>query len=591
MRSRSHRPSGAPSDRASTAFSSDNENSQIFTADGHEVDCRSDTVYDSVRTGATGSIHSGIRGPKLEHVFDASPASDLVKQNLAALQEKLSDVSLSRPAASDEPVVEEEDSAQTPLGIARSVRDEVTTPSRHADAVCAPDFPSSPPSISGRLARGDEPDAAPPEEDWTGDGPWDRDGEASDDMLPALSPSQRPSLDLSRRRPERPKSNIFEWSERHGVDKDLKEGSAPRPKTVHGKQTTERSRACGRRGPSALHLRSQSVPLPPDAINHRGFNNASKLDSWMLGGKGVSEDWDGDFEFDEHGPGQAKAGEHDPTGVVVPRSIMERQASVHGQFGQVKELTLLVEELKRLHHLATVYELLHGRASELWKEAEGIINLATLDDEDEDFFPPRSPNSATLDYDPFEEDSPATSRRQRSNPSTATDGQASRPEANASTHLAHSSPGSKFGTPPPGRPRKESVAQAKSVLEHMQHHRVLSDASAVENNPAPKKMPFDTTSLRDLVTRAGVVTRALKEIVRKVENVDNSPHTPERQIDPPRDPPFSQIFYQPSSPPQNRSPSLANRSPRVAKSSSNNSFLGGSMTGNDNDVMKMMTVV
>ncbi|EDN05293.1 predicted protein [Histoplasma mississippiense (nom. inval.)] len=40
-----------------------------------------------------------------------------------------------------------------------------------------------------------------------------------------------------------------------------------------------------------------------------------------------------------------------------------------------------------------------------------------------------------------------------------------------------------------------------------------------------QKLPFDTQSLRDLVIRAGVVTRSLKEVVRKAEGSNVYPAT------------------------------------------------------------------
>jgi hypothetical protein len=71
--------------------------------------------------------------------------------------------------------------------------------------------------------------------------------------------------------------------------------------------------------------------------------------------------------------------------LTLSRAIMERQASVHGQFGQVREFALMVEELKRLRAQASSLGIIEGPSIELWKEAEGIINLATQDDEDREY--------------------------------------------------------------------------------------------------------------------------------------------------------------------------------------------------------------
>ena len=618
---RYHRPSGVPSDRASTVGGSDNENSRLFWGDGDEVDYQSETVYDSIRTGATGSSHSGAKGPRIETVFDSSPPSELLRHNLVTLQDKLSTGSFGNSNPRNAFIAEEEESTHTPINHRNPREKGLPTNSGH---VTKPSFrselSSSPPPLSSsanpksgyRFSFADSHD----EEGWNQDkslqngcrneglGVTGIQQQESQELPSPNLPyprASRPNVQESRSQEmtipqDRPKSNIFEWSERNHVDRESQQGSSPRPKTVHGKQSGDRgSRSTGRRAPSALHLRSQSVPLPPDGMPHRGVNSTSKLDAWLLGSKGVSEEWDGDFEFDEpvkstshEVKGRADEESPESTLITVPQAILERQASVHGQFGQVKELTLLVEELKRLRYQASAQAITDGQSAELWKEAEGIINLATLDDEDQEWLVPRSPHSPGFDFDPFEEDSPGSHRRQRSGFSPPKDILPARNDhsAVASQVSLQSSPaGSKLGTPPQGRPRKESVARAKSVLEHIHQHRSNLDPSLAEVKTTQKKLPFDTTSLRDLVTRAGVVTRALKEIVRKA---NNEPQTPERHSVTPPDPPFSHMFH----PPANHT--STNRSPRTGNNATSTNYLGSSITGNDNEMnghMKMMTVV
>ncbi|MCJ1404414.1 hypothetical protein MMC11_007639 [Xylographa trunciseda] len=614
-RSRTHRPSGAPSDRASTLIGSDNDNSRVFSVDGDEIDYRSETMYDSVRTGATGSSHSGVRGARIESVFEKPPPPELLKQNLAALQEKL---------ASTNPlgdfIAEEEESLRTPVHMAQSYEDDLPTPSRYPKQVSSSlSFASSPPVPLHAVLDGQgykelhNPDADDfwgfEEGDSTSWNNSEKEESLSDHELWSTAVCTAPDSAALQGHPvivehndleERPKSNLFEWSERSNPEPGNPQGSSPRPKTVHGKQSTERgSRSTGRRGASGLHLRSQSVPLSPENTNHRKINNASKLDAWILGNKGVSEDWDNDFEFDEPmsltGPNEAREGKL-PTaveshGMLVPRAILERQASVHGQFGQVKELTQLVEELKLLRHQASQYGIIHGQASELWKEAEGIIDLATLDEEEQDYQTPRSPSSPSFEFDGFDDESPTSQRRPMSHLSDVSETPTAAQDRSTSRYVLPQSSATppNLGTPPQGRNRKDSVAKAKSVLEHIHQQRSSLDPPLKHaTKSTQKKLPFDTTSLRDLVTRAGVVTRALKEIVRRVENPDDPFPTPDRRPSNPPDPPFSQIFHQPHSSPS------SNRSPRMGNSSSHNSFLGGSMTGNDNDInghMKMMTVV
>ncbi|MCJ1286239.1 hypothetical protein MMC26_005584 [Xylographa opegraphella] len=612
-RSRAHRPSGAPSDRASTLISSDNDNSRIFSIDGDELDYRSETMYDSVRTGATGSSHSGVKGARIESVFENPPPPELLKQNLAALQEKLSNSNPFRDF-----IAEEEESLRTPVHMAQSYEDNLPTPSRYPTHLSSPpDFASSPPiplnaALDGQVHQGlHNPHA---DEVWGFDGDestsWnnsEKEESSVDHELWSTAAGPAPdyadlhlnSVPLEHNDSgERPKSSLFEWSERSHLDSGDLQGFSPRPKTAHGKQSTERgSRSAGRRGASGLHLRSQSVPLSPENNNHRKINNAAKLDAWILGNKGVSEDWDNDFEFDEPvnlaGPSEAREGKAtaaESHGMLVPRAILERQASVHGQFGQVKELTQLVEELRSLRHQASEYGIIQGQASELWKEAEGIIDLATLDEEEQDYQMPRSPGSPSFEFDGFDDESPTSQRRPMSHLSDVSETPTTYQDRNTPRHVpSQSAPTpTNLGTPIQGRNRKDSVAKAKSVLEHIHQQRSSLDPPLEPTTKSTqKKLPFDTTSLRDLVTRAGVVTRALKEIIRRVENPHDPFPLPDRRPSNPPDPLFSQIFHQPHSSPS------SNRSPRMGHSSSHNSFLGGSMTGNDNDInghMKIMTV-
>ena len=415
------------------------------------------------------------------------------------------------------------------------------------------------------------------------------------------------------------KGNIFEWSEHR--DNETSPGGSPRPKTVHGRQGRDNGggRPGGRRGPSALHLRSQSVPVPNENRIHN--NPHAKLESWMLGNKGPSEDWDGDFDFEEPSPprsGRREPSSNEPmrtslsSGMLVPKAILERQATVHSQFGQVKELTLLVEELKRLQQQASVLDIMTGQSIELWKEAEGIINLATLNEDDDDFLPPRSPKSPSgFDFDAFDEDSPSNRHRRaglsppvedRLSTVDDTSTQASsRPSQELSRSNVHTP---RVHTPPTTRPRKESSAKAKSVLETIHQQRIHHDPALLgDAGMVHRKLPFDTTSLKDLVTRAGVVTRALKAIVRRAEGVPPTPEPPDHltKKDPP-DPPFSQMFsHPPPSPSPSKAPrvattpkSLSPKSSRSPKSPKGSPYMGGgSIAGNDNDInghMKMMTV-
>ena len=572
-------------------------------------------MYDSTRTGATGSSHSGVRRPPIERLFDGlSPPQLPSKDKLIALQDLLGHESFALNDQRDRRAVEEEQGVSTPVQDTALCKDDDSSTPMHDTNEFPLHIPPSPPipqmalRTSDASTQGMEIDQE--DELWSFD-PTD-DSHKAENVANIPSPSERSSTSLARsggnghKRRESPpnnrvdvpsKSNIFEWSEPAATDKDTLEGESPRPKTVHGRQGIDirGSRANGRRGPSALHLRSQSVPVPKDTGNYRNGNNPPKL----LGNKGPSEDWDGDFDFDEpsRAPKQATTTTdymHPSlsSGMLVPRAILERQASVHGQFGQVKELTLLVEELKRLQQQASGQGIMEGQSIELWKEAEGIINLATLDDEKE-LFPPRSPHSPSFDFDLFDEDSPHSRRRSGLSPSKedrmslVDESSGSQPSSRRSSELP------KLETPPPtSRPRKESSAKAKSVLETIHQQRRHYEPELLDAKLAQKKLPFDTTSLKDLVTRAGVVTRALKEIVRRAEN---GAETPESRPTTPRDPPYTQMFQQAPHTSTITKSSRVTQSPRSPRSQRGSPFLGGSVAGNDNnDInghMKFMTVV
>ncbi|KAJ5460885.1 uncharacterized protein N7458_002437 [Penicillium daleae] len=352
------------------------------------------------------------------------------------------------------------------------------------------------------------------------------------------------------------KMNIFDWSEQARPDRDAVDTEA-RPRTMHGKQSgvDRGSRAACRKVPSSIHLRSQSVPVARELPANETRQPSGKFGTWGLGSKGVSEDWDSDFDFDdseEPAPSNdtnSSEPEAAPQSMMVPKAILERQASLRGQFGQVQELTLLVEELKRLRHQASVLDLVSGPSSELWKEAEGIVNLATIDDEDERRSPPRSPSSLTFSFDDSDDEGVNSASKRNSDsswqggPQQSTQFQPTPPKhpkenLPSGSWQSNAQHETRLYNPTVGQLSKNSP-KSKSVLDILQTSR-RTDDSTLSPPPRTQKLPFDTQSLRDLVVRAGVVTRALKEVIRKAEGVDSSPQNVF-----PSDPPFRRIFDQP----------------------------------------------
>lgn len=199
---------------------------------------------------------------------------------------------------------------------------------------------------------------------------------------------------------ERVRSSLFDWSESVvQIDKTDADGHSPRPKTVHGKHELDLrgGRQANRKGPAGAHVRSQSVPAFAEPTD--GSKPATcKFGTWASAGpKNASEDWDDDFDFDTGGgngedafiafgdshnneaAGVAK-GPPTPFAMVVPASIQATQPTVKAHSGQIRELSLLVNGLKRLCRHARDLDIV-SESPALWKEAENIIALASPDEE------------------------------------------------------------------------------------------------------------------------------------------------------------------------------------------------------------------
>lgn len=96
---------------------------------------------------------------------------------------------------------------------------------------------------------------------------------------------------------------------------------------------------------------------------------------------------------------------------------------------------------------------------------------------------------------------------------------------------------SKIETPPPPpppphdqkmiitRPRKNSEAKARSVIEALQNKRKGLVESVPNVPPTPsKKVPFDTATLRRIVPYVAGLTRKVKDTIRDAEGLYASPH-------------------------------------------------------------------
>lgn len=613
---------------AVTLVGSETDGRGCASGDEDDVDFQSETVFDSLRSGATGSMRS--HNAALDAMFDESPPSVTGSKNKrVSIHELIANGTFQEGSK----IAEEDEGLSTPIKASHSLEDkkdpELETPGRKRPADLDT-FPS-PSSFSlaandfGRLSLDDEEE----DEDWT------RDDENMD--LQQLSP---PSNQLTARRispairaaladvthtgttngnpvpsAERPKSNLFDWSEPSSTEKLDHLGNSARPRTAHAKQVADGrgGRTIGRKGPTALHIRSQSVPVVPDIAGQReNCKLAPKFGTWGLGAKGVSEEWDGDFDFEDDGATNDDA-DMESSLMLVPPAIQASQENVVGHVGQIREVCLLVEDLKRLRLLAREKGLLTGPSSHLWKEAEGIIALAVPDEEDLTLSSPHSPSSVVFGsevvdkmhvdegYDAECLETPETpievlnahgwptgfvydgnTVRRRHSVFEPDDeifgaGPVLTPPANR-----------EYLVPPSSSPRPSSTRStseyARSVMQNMHQTRSTSDPFLGElTHQSLNKMPFDTTSLRDLVHRASVLRSKLSDLIRKA---DSSFQAPESGPKHESSPAFTRVFTDPA-PNTPKSP---------GRSHSNNSILGSSIDASPTrslgqQHMHMMTVV
>ncbi|OGM42039.1 hypothetical protein ABOM_009687 [Aspergillus bombycis] len=542
IRQRPKRHSIAASDPASTVISSDD--TRIFTSgEEDETDFFSDTAFDSIRTHITTSSNSGLHSPRVETIFDRDPSLSNAGERSLHIKQFASHYPFASQPFDDSHNRSNLMLTSVPVSLPnpqeKYMHEEESRISFPSDLTDDEDAHSLVAALPGELVKLDE-QSKYPRISWN-----DFEGSyAGRDILFAHGRSDIP-LDLTKSNSRSvtnemlefcPRMNIFDWSEQPRNDREVS-GPDGRPRTVHGKHGPELrgSRAPGRKAPNTLHLRSQSVPVSREyPATNETRQTSGKFGTWGLGSKGVSEDWDSDFDFEDADESTISESIRTSKNVsrrsmVVPQAIMERQASLHGQFGQVQELTLLVEELKRLRRQASFLDIVRGPSNELWKEAEGIVNLATLDDEEHSHSPPGSPSSLTFSFDDSEEESANTN-----DPFKRTSGEswrASFSEPLGPTQVTANSN------------HKETPVKANSVLDLIYQQRISRDSSFMDRQPPrSKKLPFDTQSLHDLVFRAGVVTRALKEVIRRAEGVapesdENIHHSV---------PPFSRIFSQSS---------------------------------------------
>ncbi|KAF1989446.1 hypothetical protein K402DRAFT_402086 [Aulographum hederae CBS 113979] len=376
------------------------------------------------------------------------------------------------------------------------------------------------------------------------------------------------------------KSSIFDWSEQPHSDRSPGNHTPPRPKTVHGKKDSDirGSRSTGRRAPSALHARSHSVPVVPEVTGKHDTVAMNKFGTWGQGSKIVTEDWDEDFEFQEPLADQAVSDERrvdSGLAMKIPQNIQEQQNNVVANIGLLREWGLLIEELKVLRIRAVALGMLEGPHARTWEEVDAMIELADQEAETPVVPPGLSPPSSPgFDMDAFEEElapNPTVRHKRKSLRSVSAN------NAETAATILHHAPRSRRKSVLPSdgdifaagedwdlpaditlplspskqviitRPRKDSEAVARSVIEAIQKRNSFPDAVVdFQSTPtATKKVPFDTATLRHIVPHVKGLMRKVQDAMRETEGLYSSPDPSPK----PSEPHFSKMFRDP---PENR---------------------------------------
>ncbi|RDA90995.1 hypothetical protein CP533_3127 [Ophiocordyceps camponoti-saundersi (nom. inval.)] len=565
-----------------------------FTSgDDDDTDLKSDTVFDSLRTLA--SSRARVVDTPLESVYDESPPSTAGNGKTKRLS--VQDM-LGRSWDEEDRIMEEEDEP------------------RLASAHGTVSFPTDSGNKFMAVARpaGIAPGQSTLDVDLDDDEDWTKDDDVTFSKslsAPPKGSSARPrginpkvqmtlpSVDRGNRsltgtptgRPDRPLSNLFDWSETSTHSKHEGGENSLRPKTAYAMPLVDSrgGRAAVRKGPTPTHVRSQSVPVVHDSPEE-SKPAGPKYGTWGLGTKTVSEDWDEDFEF---GAG-AGDGNDGPEGrdredvFAVPESIRATQPSVRAHSGQIRELSLLVNDLKRLFRHGRELDMLDGEQTGLWREAEGIITLASPD-EDEANESTRIESSKGCDSDQWGAsiDSSEPSKwkttvvRERQSPRRRS---VFSPEDDV---FGSSWPTAEDGGGQQDRAATPRMADGKTsdvsgvvrcVMESLRKPQRPSAEPARQtrsNDGCHGRVQFDTNNLKELVKRAGELRDVLSDMIRKADWITQSPAaTPRHECRLDSSPAFTRMFDDPCSTPPRRVPrsrgsnSLMEGTPSPEKSSS-----------------------
>ncbi|RCI10177.1 hypothetical protein L249_8640 [Ophiocordyceps polyrhachis-furcata BCC 54312] len=545
-----------------------------FTSgDDDDTDLKSDTLFDSLRTLA--SSRARVIDTPLESVYDESPPS--TAGNGKTMRLSVQDV-LGRSWDEEDRIMEEEDehrltsahgfsthdrakfmAVPRPAGIApgQSTLDDALDDDDEDwtkdDDVTFSKSPSAPPKGTSARPRGINPNVQM--------------------ALPSVERGIRSLTSTPTGRPDRPLSNLFDWSETSAHGKHEGGENCLRPKTAYAIPLADSrgGRAAVRKGPTPTHVRSQSVPVVHDSPEE-SKPAGPKYGTWGLSTKTVSEDWDEDFEFGA-GAGDGKDG---PAGrdredvFAVPESIRATQPSVRAHSGQIRELSLLVNDLKRLFRHGRELNMLNGEQTGLWREAEGIITLASPDEDDANEGPRTESDS---DQWGASVDSSEASKwrttvvRERQSPRRRSVLSPEEDVFGASWPTAEDCGGQqdRTGTPRTLDGKTSDVSGVvRCVMESLRKPARPAEAArpSRSNDGCHGRVQFDTNNLKELVKRAGELRDVLSDMIRKADWMTQSPTTttttttttPRHECRLDSSPAFTRMFDDPCSTPPRRVP-------------------------------------
>ncbi|PHH75213.1 hypothetical protein CDD80_2543 [Ophiocordyceps camponoti-rufipedis] len=563
-------------ERSPVMEGSDGEARGFTSGDDDDTDLKSDTVFDSLRTLA--SSRARVVETPLESVYDESPPSTAGKTKRLSVQEMLG-------ASWEEGnrIMEEDDENHLPSSQHGHVGFCKAEP---AIFIATPRF-----GPASSITAGNSPFEAVmnihdgEDEDWTRD----------DDITFSNSLSAPPEGHLAGPRginpkvqialpgaqtstaAERPLSNLFDWSEPPTHGKHESDGGSLRPRTAYVIPLVDSrgGRTAVRKGPMPTHVRSQSVPVVHDSPEEPK-PAGPKYGTWGLGTKTVSEDWDEDFEFGAaSGDGKDEvSGKSRENVFAVPESIRATQPSVRAHSGQIRELSLLVNDLKRLFRHGRELDMLDGEQTGLWREAEGIITLASPDEDD-------ACQDAQAEVKKGRESDQWGGSMDSSEPSkwkTAVVRERHSPRRRS----VFSSEDDIFGTswPLPEENSRQSDDKGTSdvsgvvrcVMESLRKPQREAARLARSNDVCNGRVQFDTNNLKELVKRAGELRDALSDMIRKADWMTQSPvATPRHECRLDSSPAFTRVFDDPcSSPPR-----------RTTRTRGSNSLMDGASSSPD----------